>query len=104
MSVIKHEAFLSAEEGTEVDALVRAEMVEDGAREDGLDGLVGALLVVAVVVSGAGDGVSGGDDVELTLGVLEAEEAAGDGGDHVLFVVDAREVGHLWICVQPETF
>ena len=50
MSVIKHEAFLSAEEGTEVDALVRTEVVEDGAREDGLDGLVGALLVVAVVV------------------------------------------------------
>ena len=104
MSVIKHEEFLGAEEGTEVDTLVRTEVVEDGAREDSLDGLVSALLVVAIVVAGAGDGVSGGDDVELALGVLEAEEAAGDGGDHVLFVFDAREVGHLWICVQPETF
>ena len=78
-----------------MDALVGAEMVEDVAVEDGRDGLVRALRVVIVIVARAGDGVSGGKEVDLALGVLEAEEASGHDGDYVRLVVDTCEVGHL---------
>lgn len=85
----------SAENGAEVDALVRAEVVEDVALEDVGDSLDRALLVRRVVVTTARHRVAGRDDVDLPMRVLESEEAAGHDGDQVVLVVNADEIRDL---------
>ena len=54
-----------------------------------------ALRIRGVIVGGACISFARADDVNLAVGVLEAEEATGDDGDQISFVVDAHEVRDL---------
>lgn len=86
---------LSAEDGANVDALVRAKVIEDVGLEDVGHRRDGALRVRRVIVPRASDCVSRGNNVHFAVWVRIAKGATRDDGDRVLLIVDVLEVGYL---------
>lgn len=86
-----------------MDALIWPEVVKHVAYQDVRHSLDCALAVAGVVVLRAAHGIPGGDDVNLAVGVLETQEAAGNYGHDVCLVVDANEIGNLVAAEAPQT-
>ena len=96
---------LRAEERANVDALVRAKVVKDIAICNVWNLRDSALRIRGVIVGGACISFARADDVDLAVGVLEAEEATGDDRNGILLVIDAdkvrdfgiEEAGPCWV-------